>query len=178
MLYQAHKNCSKQATFWKLVIIQRNIKILSEGVMITDVISKYFELIEIFICEKIVGVIFVQTKWEEKSQRHFNIQYAFRCQILQLRDYRFQFNIKILSEGVMITNFISKSLEFIELLRCEKIVSTEILPKVLSITDLFLYPPQWISLYLELKKLFVSSIILHRHWKLISIWHKPCVLLQ
>jgi len=38
-----------------------------------------------------------------------------------LRDYRFQFNIKILSEGVMMTNFISKSLEFIELLICAKI---------------------------------------------------------
>jgi len=42
----------------------------------------------------------------------------------------------------MITNFISKSLEFIELLRCEKIVSAETLPKVLSITDLLLDPPQ------------------------------------
>jgi len=39
-----------------------------------------------------------------------------------LRDYRFQFNIKILSKGVMITNFISKSLEFIKLLICDKIV--------------------------------------------------------
>jgi len=38
-----------------------------------------------------------------------------------LRDYRFQFNIKILSEGVTITNFISKSLEFIELLICKKV---------------------------------------------------------
>jgi len=42
-----------------------------------------------------------------------NTKNAFRCQILVLRDYRFQFNIKIYSEGVMITNFISKSLEFI-----------------------------------------------------------------
>jgi len=38
-----------------------------------------------------------------------------------LRDYRFQFNIKILSEGIMITKFISKSLEFVELLIREKI---------------------------------------------------------
>jgi len=38
-----------------------------------------------------------------------------------LHDYRFQFNIKKLFEGVMITNFISKSLEFIELLICKKI---------------------------------------------------------
>ena len=50
-----------------------------------------------------------------------NTKNAFRCQILALRDHRFQFNIKILSEGVLMTNFISKSLEFIELLICEKI---------------------------------------------------------
>ena len=41
----------------------------------------------------------------------------------------------------MITNCISKCLEFIELLICEKIVSHEILPNVLSITDLFLDLP-------------------------------------
>jgi len=55
-----------------------------------------------------------------------------------LRVYRFQFNIKMLSERVMIINFISKSLEFVELLICEKIVFAEILLKVLSITGLFL----------------------------------------
>jgi len=38
-----------------------------------------------------------------------------------LRDYRFQFNIKILSDGVTMINFISKSLEFIQLLTCNKI---------------------------------------------------------
>ena len=54
-------------------------------------------------------------------QRYFNTKNAFRCQILVLLDYRFQFSIKILSEEVLITNFISKSLEFIELLICEKI---------------------------------------------------------
>jgi len=36
-----------------------------------------------------------------------------------LRDYRFQFNIKIVSERVVITNFIPTSLKFIELLICE-----------------------------------------------------------
>jgi len=40
---------------------------------------------------------------------------------LVLRDYRFQFNIKILSEGVIITTFLSKSLEFVQVLICEKI---------------------------------------------------------
>jgi len=49
--------------------------------------------------------------------------------------------LKCFSEGVMITNFISKSLEFSQLLRCEKIVSTKILPKVLSIIDPFLDLP-------------------------------------
>jgi len=44
---------------------------------------------------------------------HSNTKNAFRCQNLVLRDYRFQFNIKILSEGVMMINFISKSLEFV-----------------------------------------------------------------
>ena len=91
---------------------QFNIKILSEGVMITDFISKSLEFIELSICEKIAG--------EEKSQRYSNAKNAFRCQILVLRDCRFQFNMKILSEGVMITNFISKSLEFIELLICKQ----------------------------------------------------------
>jgi len=46
-----------------------------------------------------------------------------------LRDYRFQFNINILSEGVMITNFISKSFEFIELLICEKIAGLFLLKR-------------------------------------------------
>jgi len=59
-----------------------------------------------------------------KIARYSNTKKSVRCQILVLRDYRFQFNIKILSEGFMITNFISKSLEFIELLICDKIVST------------------------------------------------------
>jgi len=31
MLYEAHTNCSKQASFSKLLIIQLKIKILSEG---------------------------------------------------------------------------------------------------------------------------------------------------
>ena len=79
------------------------------------------EFIELLICEKISGVIFVWAKWEEISQRYSNTKNSFRCQILVLRDYRFQFNINILSEGIMITNFISKYLEFIKLLICEKI---------------------------------------------------------
>jgi len=54
-------------------------------------------------------------------QRHFYTKHQFDCQTLVLRNYRYQFNIEILSEGVMITNFISKSLEFFELLICEKI---------------------------------------------------------
>jgi len=59
MLYQARKNCSKQPTFWKWVIIKRKIKILSEGVTMTNFISKSSEFIELLICEKIAGVIFV-----------------------------------------------------------------------------------------------------------------------
>ena len=62
-----------------------------------------------------------------KWQRYSNTKNAFRCQILVLRDYRFQFNIKTLSEGVMITNFISKSLEFIELLICKKMFINNLL---------------------------------------------------
>jgi len=50
-----------------------------------------------------------------------NTKNAFRCLILVLIDCRFQYNIKILSEGIIITSFISKSSEFIELLICEKI---------------------------------------------------------
>ena len=46
------------------------------------------------------GGIFAQTKWEEKLQRYSNTKNAFRYQILVLLDYRFQFNIKILSEGL------------------------------------------------------------------------------
>jgi len=41
----------------------------------------------------------------------------------------------------MMINFISNSSEFIQLLIGEKIISTEILPKVRSITDLFLDLP-------------------------------------
>jgi len=38
------------------------MKILSEGVIITNFISKCLEFIELLICEQIAGVIFVQTK--------------------------------------------------------------------------------------------------------------------
>jgi len=92
------------------VIIQQNIKILYEGIMMTNFISKSLEFVQLLICEKITGVIFVLTKWEEKSQRYPNTKNAFRCQILVLRDYRFQFSIEILSEEVMMMKFISKSL--------------------------------------------------------------------
>ena len=44
----------------------------------------------------------------KKSQRYSHTKKACRCQIRALRDYWFQFNIKILSEEVMMTNFISK----------------------------------------------------------------------
>ena len=89
--------------------------------MTTNFISISLEIVELLICAKIAEVISVQTKWDEKLQRYSNTKNAFRCQILVLCDYRFQLNIKILSEGVMITNFISKSLEFVELLIFEQI---------------------------------------------------------
>jgi len=54
--------------------------------MMINFISKCLEFIELLICEKIAGVIFVWTKWEEKWQRHSNTKNAFRCQILVLRD--------------------------------------------------------------------------------------------
>ena len=100
---------------------QFNIKILSEWVMITNFITKSLEFVELLIFEQIAGVIFVLMKWDEKLQRYSNTKNAFRCQILVFLDYHFQFNIKILSEGVMIRNFISKSLEFVQLLICKKI---------------------------------------------------------
>ena len=59
MLYEAHTNCSKQASFSKLLIIQLKIKILSEEVMTTNFIQKSLEFIQLLICKKIVGVIFV-----------------------------------------------------------------------------------------------------------------------
>jgi len=59
MLHQAHTNCSKQASFSKLVITQLKIKILSEEVMTTNFIQKSLEFIQLLICKKIVGVIFV-----------------------------------------------------------------------------------------------------------------------
>ena len=80
--------------------------------------------------------------------------------------------------GIIITNFISNSSEFVQLLIGEKIVSTETLSKVLSIIDLFLDVPPVNFLLFRIDFDFVSSIILHHHWKLISIWKKPYVLLQ
>ena len=38
MLYQAHTNCPKQASFANMVIIQLEVTVLSEGVMITNFI--------------------------------------------------------------------------------------------------------------------------------------------
>ena len=54
--------------------------------MITNFISKSLEFIKLLICDKIVGVIFVLTKWDKKLQRQSNTKNAFRCQILVLRD--------------------------------------------------------------------------------------------
>jgi len=75
-------------------------------------------------------------------------------------------------------NFISKSSEFVQLVIGEK----SFLPKFYRIfyqsLTCSLTCPQLVSLYLELIKRFVSSITLHHHWKLISIWNKPYVLLQ
>jgi len=51
MLYQAHTNCSKQASLSKSVIIQLKSKILSEGVMTTNFISKSLEFIQLLICK-------------------------------------------------------------------------------------------------------------------------------
>jgi len=51
----------------------------------------------------------------KKIAKVLYIKNAFRCKILMLRDYRFQFNIKILSEGVMMINFVSKSSDFVQL---------------------------------------------------------------
>ena len=68
MLYQTHKNCIKQTTFWKVVIIQRRIRILSQRVMIINFISSSLEFIDLLICEKIAGVIFVQTKWKKNRK--------------------------------------------------------------------------------------------------------------
>jgi len=45
--------------------------------MMINFVSKSLEFIELLICEKIVGVIFVWTKWEEKWQRHFNTKMPF-----------------------------------------------------------------------------------------------------
>jgi len=59
ILCQAHTNCSKQASFRKLVTIQRKIKILSEGVMMINFISKSSEFVQLLICETIAGAIFV-----------------------------------------------------------------------------------------------------------------------
>jgi len=49
----------KTRSFSKLVIIQLKIKILSEEVMTTNFIQKSLEFIQLLICKKIVGVIFV-----------------------------------------------------------------------------------------------------------------------
>jgi len=68
--------------------------------MVINVICKSSEFILLLTCKKIAEVIFVSTKREEKSQRYSNTKNAFRCQIFVLRDYRFQFNIEILSEGL------------------------------------------------------------------------------
>jgi len=86
MLYQAHTNCLNLACFWKLVIIQLQIKILSEGVMITNFISKSWEFIQQLICKKIARVFFCLNEMRRKSQRYSNTKNAFRCQILVLRD--------------------------------------------------------------------------------------------
>jgi len=120
MLLQARTNCSKQASFSKLVIIQLKLKILSEGVMTTNYISKSLEFIQLLICNKSWG-LFLFKRNEKQNRKGTHTKNAFTCQIVVLRDYRIQFNIKILSEGVMMINFISKYLEFVQLLICKKI---------------------------------------------------------
>jgi len=56
MLYQAHTNCSKQATFSKQVIIQRKIKILSEGLRLPDVLESQ-ELSLNLLSKRVVSLI-------------------------------------------------------------------------------------------------------------------------
>jgi len=50
---------SKQASFSTLVIIQLKIEILSEGVMTKNFIHKSLEFIQLLVCKRIAGVIFV-----------------------------------------------------------------------------------------------------------------------
>ena len=59
MLYQAHTNLFKTSEFLKISDNLTKIKILSEGIMITNFISKSLEFIELLICEKIAEVFFV-----------------------------------------------------------------------------------------------------------------------
>jgi len=87
--------------------------------MMINFISKSSEFIQLLICKKPRG-FFCLNDMRRKIAKALQNQNPFRCQILVLRDYRFQFNIKVLSEGVMTINFISMSLEFIELLICKK----------------------------------------------------------
>jgi len=68
MLHQAHTNCSKKASFWKFVIIQLKIKILSEGVMTTYFISESWEFIQLLICKKSRG-LFLFERNEKKNRK-------------------------------------------------------------------------------------------------------------
>jgi len=45
--------------------------------MTTNFITKSLELIQLLIRKNIAGVGFVQTKWEEKSQRYSNTKMPF-----------------------------------------------------------------------------------------------------
>ena len=59
MLYQAHINC---------LIIQLQIKILSEGVMITNFISKCLKFIQLLICKTSSG-LFLLKRNEKKNRK-------------------------------------------------------------------------------------------------------------
>ena len=94
--------------------------------MMTNCISKSLEFIKLLVCEQIAG--FFLFKRNEKKNRKDTLTpkmpFAARFSCCATID----FNFKVLSVSVMVMNFISlkfKSLEFIELLTCEKIVFTE-----------------------------------------------------
>ena len=89
--------------------------------MMTNFISKSSEFIELLICKKSQG-LFLFKRNEKKNRRGtLTPKMPFAARFSCCATIDFTSILKYFPRGVMITNFISKSLEFIELLICKKI---------------------------------------------------------
>jgi len=90
--------------------------------MITNFISKSLEFIQLLICKKNRGGYFCLNEMRRKiAKGTLTPKMPFLARFSCCATINFNSILKYFPRGVMMINFISKSLEFIQLLICKKI---------------------------------------------------------